>query len=255
LLRLAAALFLLTFGGASAEPNTSTSYSYQNLRNTPQIKPEQQPNSATKGNSNSNAEENSANGPTAQFPFAPSNSTDKIGDENTEQRAQEGTEFWTILGHRIKITDTLLAAFTFMLFVSTMLLWIATKSIVKSSEKSTKLLERAYIAVDGKGVLPFGQGGEDSIAVVGVRNVGRLPARDVSWFIKVGISPDGSREEFPISADEFYGRNVIPPGTEMRRSQKQVFCQTQIAGFQSASRTFMYGDRSTTPTGLGSPIY
>jgi hypothetical protein len=63
---------------------------------------------------------------------------------------QDGTEFWpSFLGYRLKITDTLLAAFTFGLLVFTGLLWKSTEKLWKSGERSFKAKERAFIFLDG----------------------------------------------------------------------------------------------------------
>jgi len=46
-------------------------------------------------------------------------------------QAMEGhqtSEFWIVFGHSIKITDTLLVIFTFLVFVATALLWWSTKN-------------------------------------------------------------------------------------------------------------------------------
>lgn len=61
-----------------------------------------------------------------------------------------GTEFWPpIGGYRLKITDTLLAVFTFLLFLATGALFLATRALVKGAELSSKIELRAYVFVEG----------------------------------------------------------------------------------------------------------
>jgi hypothetical protein len=60
----------------------------------------------------------------------------------------EGTEFWpAIFGYRLKVTDTLLALFTFCLFVATLYLWSATKQLVVGAERTAERQLRAYVYV------------------------------------------------------------------------------------------------------------
>lgn len=123
-----------------------------------------------------------------------------------------------------------IAAFTLTLSKATRRLWVL-------SEQQARITERAYIAVSGLGIEPFGM---ESVAHLSVRNVGRLPARQVSWFLDWAIDTNGRRHQFPIGA-EFYGSNVIPPGMEMRRS---LDCRVQqpaaIPLFQHPRRAFFY---------------
>ena len=45
---------------------------------------------------------------------------DRLEDDTS---SQEASEFWVILGRRLKVTDTLLVIFTFFLFLATAALW------------------------------------------------------------------------------------------------------------------------------------
>ena len=53
----------------------------------------------------------------------------------------EASEYWTIFGHHLKITDTLLVLFTFTL-------WWATRDLVKGAEATAERELRAYISVE-----------------------------------------------------------------------------------------------------------
>ena len=80
--------------------------------------------------------------------------------------------------------------------------------------------QRAYLSVAPLGVEPFGPNG---VAHIVVRNVGKLPAQDVSWFIDHAVLPNGKWAPPPIEEERFYGeRFVIQPGAEMERSHNAV---------------------------------
>lgn len=81
-----------------------------------------------------------------------------------------------------------------------------------------------------------------SIAHITVKNVGRLPARDVSWFIDYVVSPNGKLERFPIGEDQFYGKNfVIHPGAEMKRSKDCPLTEAEAQSLrQSTDRTRVF---------------
>jgi hypothetical protein len=51
------------------------------------------------------------------------------------------SEYWTVLGRRLKITDTLLVVFSFTL-------WWATRNLVKGSAEASERQLRAYLSVE-----------------------------------------------------------------------------------------------------------
>jgi hypothetical protein len=64
-----------------------------------------------------------------------------------EKAEEDGTEFWPpFLGLRLKITDSLLAVFTFGLFVFTGLLWRSTEKLWNAGEKQLRLSREALVA-------------------------------------------------------------------------------------------------------------
>ncbi len=90
---------------------------------------------------------------TLAFGFGASLARESIGpNAEIEQRADEASEYWTVLTHRVRITDSLLVLFTGLLVVATLLQWRsllstidATRGIAEAEEKRTKTLERAYV--------------------------------------------------------------------------------------------------------------
>lgn len=112
--------------------------------------------------------------------------------------------------------------FTYYLYKATSGMWAHTRTV-----------ERAYLAVEALGIRPFESIDkvDHAVAHLSVRNVGHLPARHVRWFIDAELSSDGKRADFPIDENLFYGDNVIPPGTEMKRSKNCAFSEQDIANF------------------------
>jgi hypothetical protein len=132
------------------------------------------------------------------------------------------------------------AFYTSVLALSTIGLWIVTYLGIRNQSREMRVLQRAYVAVDAGGIKPFGHAVPPySIAHIEVRNVGNLPARKVRWFIDSKISPDGQLDDFPIDDGQFYGNNVISPGTQMDRSQDCGFSYEQAKALEKQG-LFLY---------------
>jgi hypothetical protein len=70
--------------------------------------------------------------------------------KNGEYVEQNGTEFWPpLLGYRLKVTDTLIALFTALLFAATIGLWLSTRRLWKVARETFEASERAFVFVDG----------------------------------------------------------------------------------------------------------
>lgn len=134
-----------------------------------------------------------------------------------------------------------LALLTAALVLATVLLGVVALSGIIRQTKDTKIANRAYLSVAPLGIEPFGM---ESRAHISVRNVGRLPAGDVSWFIDYAVSPNGKLDTFPIDETRFYGKSfVIHPGAEMRRSKDCTLTEEQMQGFRVTDtrwRDFFY---------------
>ena len=129
-----------------------------------------------------------------------------------------------------------IAWFTLTLSQATKKLWKVSVQQASDTNRSLQITQRACIAVAALGVEPFGM---ESVANLSIWNVGRLPAKHVSWFIDWSIDANGMRSEFPIG-EPFYGNNVIPPGTEMRRSQNLEIPEQVLGRFHHPPRIYLY---------------
>ncbi len=128
---------------------------------------------------------------------------------------------------------------TGVLAVATIGLLIAAAYGIFQTSRETKIVQRAYLAVDPLGVDPFGPTDPEisnsgpSVANIAVRNVGNLPARNVSWFINVRLDKDWKSKRFPINNRKRYGDNVVAPGISMARSQNKKFSREEYRAFKA----------------------
>jgi hypothetical protein len=176
----------------------------------PQINAEQQTHGALKGEENAQARSPSA-----------TNADEEHGGKHAEKGEEDGTEFWpAFLGFRLKITDSLLAAFTLGLLVFTGLLWRSTDKLWAAGEKqlissersvaaqleetrlSRRILEvqvRADITRSVSEIRNMEPGMVPQAHVV-IENTGQTPAYDVEAIIGIGIGPfpmDGPVPDLP----------------------------------------------------------
>jgi hypothetical protein len=127
--------------------------------------------------------------------------------------------------------------FTGLLFVATVGLGIIGVCSLRNQSRETKILQRAYLAVESGGAELVSI--RNSVAHIIIKNVGNLPARNVSWFIEAKFSEDGRRSDFPIDKSVIYGNNVVSPGTEMKRSQNFKATIDEISALQT-EKTNLY---------------
>jgi hypothetical protein len=109
------------------------------------------------------------------------------GGNKAEDGNNEASEFWTILGRRLKITDTLLVAFTFTL-------WWATRDLVVGSERTAKRQLRAYISVEMGTNFRQNRRVRFEFRPI-VNNNGQTPANEVKILSKIQlrVCPETSR--------------------------------------------------------------
>lgn len=74
-------------------------------------------------------------------------SKDEISEKDRDDSADEASEFWVIIGHRLKITDSLLVIFTLFLFFATFALWWSTHRLWKSGEKQIAIAKQSSDAL------------------------------------------------------------------------------------------------------------
>jgi hypothetical protein len=101
----------------------------------PAINSEQRSDRGLKAHQGADENRGASNNTSAEAPRIVSEGGCGKCQPETERSEDEGTEFWpSFHGYRLKITDTLVAAFTALLFFATIALWLATRSLVKGAE-------------------------------------------------------------------------------------------------------------------------
>ena len=103
------------------------------------------------------------------------------------------------------IFTAFLALFTFLLLL-----------LARTAKKDTRILQRAYIAVEPQGIHLMSNG-SDLIGHIGMKNAGHLPARKVGWFINIKHSSNGEEPETFFKLESEKGNIVVAPGTVATR--------------------------------------
>jgi hypothetical protein len=131
-----------------------------------------------------------------------------------------------------KLSDLLIALFTYGLFVATgclvwatLKLWRVSQDTAEAQERDTRIVQRAYLSVEPGGIhahnekgrirLPGEKGPQQSVAQIKIQNAGHLPAREIKWLIEHKFSVDPRLNDFPIEEGRAEGGNVLPPGGSM----------------------------------------
>jgi hypothetical protein len=121
-----------------------------------------------------------------------------------------------------------LVAFTGVLALSTIGLSAVTARGVRTQTADTRILQRAYISVEPGGIC-LRIDGSSIMGHIAIRNAGHLPARDLSWFVNIKWSANGSDDDFPLSDGR--GSVVITPGTATTRgSGSSIVLQDLLVG-------------------------
>jgi hypothetical protein len=103
------------------------------------------------------------------------------------------------------MTDWMLVIFTALVAIFTGSLWWTTW-------KDTRILQRAYIAVEPLGIHLMANG-SSLIGHVGTKNAGHLPARKLNWLISIKHSLNGAEPESFFPLEKGNGKIVVAPGT------------------------------------------
>lgn len=177
-----------------------------------------------------------------------------------EHGSEEGSEFWPpVYGYRVKVTDSLLVLFTF-------LLWLATQALLKDARSASSKDLRAYVGIetidfvlpnikkskdkvwDGKGAYTF-----HDFLRPRIKNYGKTPASNMlCWTNWVNVPGIGVRLPDDFAFDDF--DSIAVEGADIVRSRMllnagqeyaPLTVVTDFAPFREAeSRThtmFLYG--------------
>jgi len=156
------------------------------------------------------------------------------------------SEFWTIFGHAIKITDALLVIFTFFLFLATALLWWSTRNLVRETGAHGQRALRAYVSVVSGGiqVVNLTQGGQGIAIHVELKNSGQTPGYDfTAWMKQPRILPATDTPfDQPTPVDQRAGTSIIGPGGSTHINWTMAATPAELADIQAGTkRVFVWG--------------
>jgi hypothetical protein len=156
---------------------------------------------------------------------------------------QEGTEFWPlILGYRLKITDTLIALFTALLFGATWGLWVATKNLVAGAQRTARTQLRAFVFGKFESAPNVGDAGTITqyIFYVPFENVGLTPATHVRSWLKVHGRPKGENVDPTFVVDEVSPPTVMGPRTVLQSSLIAIPLPAMMACWRQETEIFVW---------------
>jgi hypothetical protein len=124
--------------------------------------------------------------------------------------------------------------FTGLVFIATVGLGAVTAVGIKNQTSDTRILQRAYLTIEPRGI-HLVRDGDAVLGHIGIKNVGKLPAQNVSWRVRMILTADGGLKSFPIQ-DEEDGRIVLVPNAIARQgSQDRVPLQNITDRFNSGT--------------------
>ncbi|MFZ0495959.1 MAG: hypothetical protein WBE80_14065 [Methylocella sp.] len=127
-----------------------SSGSCENLQNAPQINAEQKSDAGFKNQSQASDQKSSSTATVTSPPAAAPSVTTPESQRDAYHGDENGTEFWPpFFGLRLKITDSLLALFTFGLFIATWFLYVSTRDLVVGADRAAHTQLRAYVHFGG----------------------------------------------------------------------------------------------------------
>jgi hypothetical protein len=107
----------------------------------------------------------------------------------------------------------ILAIFAARLWWSTDKLWNVTNQTLTRTEQTSRKELRAYVSVEPLGINEY-VGHNYLIAHFRIRNIGKLPAKNVSIYSSIQLDGDGARKSFPIGTARI-SPTVLQPGAKM----------------------------------------
>jgi hypothetical protein len=237
--------FLIAVCGSLAIAVISLWVSPYQTYQTPGIEAKQQADSGKKGQENSDETKSPINA---------------RGNHNAEHGGDEASEYWTLLGRKLKITDTLLVLFTFTL-------WWSTNGLVKEAKESSTRQLRAYVhpstpQIEWKAFNRSGAPwGNDTgwVFTHGWENFGSTPAHDVMMHISWdtyssfnGDLPPGF--DFVDIGSQGSGGRLIGPKGKVLTEHLQIESNILEAVQMGHVRLFMWGWLSYRDSFKNTPV-
>jgi hypothetical protein len=121
----------------------------------------------------------------------------------------------------IAIFTAVLAIFTARLWRSTQKLWTVTNRTLQHAEQTSRKELRAYVSVEPLGINEY-VGHNLLVGRFKVRNIGKIPARDVSIYSTIALDADSARTDFPIGTPRI-SPTVLQPGAKMEFASYEAY--------------------------------
>ena len=139
----------------------------------------------------------------------------------------KGGAFLNFYGALITALATIaIALFTLSLRESTEKFGEIANTTADAQERDTKILQRAYLAVEPDGIRPLRSDIGKLSGYVKIKNVGHLPARNIRSFIELKFEHDLSPKNFPLEKAD--GTNVAAPGIVITKGTTNSFDTAQL---------------------------
>ena len=155
---------------------------------TPQVEPQKQANRSAKAKEAAESKQSNTGNSFICAPTITCGTADPKTEAKREHGGEEASEFWTVFGRRLKVTDSLLAAFTLLLFCATLALCWATQNLVRGAKDTAKKELRAYVAIGKKGLYSTEYKGVQRPKMQ-IDNSGNTPAKDVTAWKNIVDKP------------------------------------------------------------------
>ena len=107
--------------------------------------------------------------------------------------------------------DEILVAFTVILAFSTIFLWVATRDLVESAERTAKRQLRAYVGVDEVSIKVVERDKKPFI-YVRIKNYGQTPAYSLRYWADIIIAPTFP-DQSAFKDRTWCGESVLDPGS------------------------------------------
>jgi hypothetical protein len=169
---------------------------------------------------------------------------EKSSKTDSAHRGEEITEFWTVFGRRLKITDTLLVLFTFTL-------WLATRDLVIGADETAQRQLRAYLTtVTGQCIRqsarPRKNGGVKFEFRPIILNTGQTPAYAVTSISDVKFLSYEEAANFKFVVPPLTSSGVVTLGSRQDRFSQVIFSRkltwAELKQFRAGTHAFfVYG--------------
>jgi hypothetical protein len=240
---------------ASGQTIPSASEQPEVPRNAPGIDPRQHPENTIQPQQQGTLEQRGTAPAATAVPQSSTYPGERKGGADGKHSEEEGSEFWPALfGYRLKVTDTLIAAFTGLLFFATVALWSATRRLVSGAEQTAERQLRAYVFVEdglikgfrgitAKPPLQMAPGGNWTFIIqVDIKHYGQTPAHHLTTWFDADIRAAG--EPRFTGAAQLKERSPLGPGSIRRAIPTKTLTPEQVEAVRKGDSIFWVWGRA-----------